>query len=312
MKLTLARNQNDNLLKGWNVIFTNDEIQQLRMWLDEHSNLDDELYRRCAHLLQVGAYDEAVRSAFVLLEERLRQSINGDGMTGTQLVNRAFNSKDGPLSKLLGRNQSEREGLRELYSGAFKLFRNPTAHSAVGYQASDGKEIIGLVNLMLRMLKGAEDLPAANTFPENIENALSKIETAIGATATSRLRVFLHKCIRIGIRPSPTSTQRIHFTKYAMSQLETWENPQPRKSSVFSLNIANERYTISFPTSYYYRYVVGFNVEQLIDELGNLGFSPEGKKQEPTINLRVVNSEKFFESLFELVERVAMELEDTL
>ena len=129
------------------MILTDKEMQQVRQSIEAQAGLDEELLRRCDHLLHVGAVDEAVRSAFVLLEERLRKVAGREDMTGTQLANFAFSAKDGPLAKHLGRTQSEREGLRELYSGAFKLFRNPAAHGAVGYNASDGKAIIGLVNL---------------------------------------------------------------------------------------------------------------------------------------------------------------------
>ncbi len=137
------------------------------------------------------AFDEAVRSAFVLLEERLRECVDGQGMTGVQLANYAFNPTDGPLAKHLGRTRSEREGLRELYSGAFKLFRNPTAHSTVGYDAADGKAIIGLVNLLLRILKRAEDLPSPELFPENLEGMLGGIACIPGEVYESGLEAIV-------------------------------------------------------------------------------------------------------------------------
>jgi len=87
----------------------------------EQAGLDEELVNRCSQLIHLGAFDEAIRSAFVLLEERLRKAVNVDGMTGTNLANHAF-SKDSPLVKHLSRNPSEGEGLRELYSGHSNCF----------------------------------------------------------------------------------------------------------------------------------------------------------------------------------------------
>ena len=75
----------------------------------------------------------------------------------------------------------------ELYSGTFRLFRNPTAHGLVGYSPAEGKAIIGFVNLLLKILKRAEELPPPDMFPENVEKALRKTEEVIGPGAASRL-----------------------------------------------------------------------------------------------------------------------------
>lgn len=178
------------------MILTDDEMRQIRKSLEAQAGLDEGLMQRCDHLIHMGAFDEAVRSAFVLLEERMREAVNGEGMTGVQLANHAFNPEKGPLAKHLGRTASEREGLRELYSGAFKLFRNPTAHGVVGYSAAEGKAIIGLVDLMLKILKRAEELPPPGLFAEYVETALAKAEDSLGPGATSRLRMFLGKCLK--------------------------------------------------------------------------------------------------------------------
>ena len=128
------------------MIFTDKELSQLRDMLETQSGLKPELLQRCGSLIHTGKFDEAIRSAFVLLEEQLRNAVNQDGMTGTRLANYAFSPENGPLAKHLGRTQQEREGLRELYAGAFKMFRNPTAHSFIGYDADEGKAILYLVN----------------------------------------------------------------------------------------------------------------------------------------------------------------------
>ena len=52
----------------------------------EHSGLDETLLERCGNLIQAGNFDEAIRSAFVLLEEQLREATGQEGMTGTKLA----------------------------------------------------------------------------------------------------------------------------------------------------------------------------------------------------------------------------------
>jgi uncharacterized protein (TIGR02391 family) len=295
------------------MILTDEEMQQVRRSIEAQAGLDEELVRRCGHLIHLGAFDEAVRSAFVLLEERLRKAVNEEGMTGTQLANYAFNPTKGALAKHLGRNQSEREGLRELYSGAFRLFRNPTAHGVTGYSAAEGKAIIGLVDLMLKMLKRAEELPPPDLFPENVETALSKIEETIGPGATSRLRMFLGKCLKeIGLKPSASAKQWIAFRRYALYKPDHWDEPRSHSIAVFYLVATGPEYSLYFSTNYYYANVVGFNVDRLIEELTELGFRLRGKNQEPRVELRMHNDQIFFDELFNLVARTADELEETL
>jgi uncharacterized protein (TIGR02391 family) len=292
------------------MILTDKEMQQVRQFIEIQAGLDEELLRRCGHLLHMGTFDEAVRSAFVLLEERLRVVVGQEGMTGTKLANYAF-GQNGPLAKHLGRNQSEREGLRELYSGAFKLFRNPTAHGAVGYEAADGKAIIGLVNLLLNLLGRVEELPPPDLFPENVDNLLEGAEEKIGPGATSRLRVFLGKCVKAGLK-STSAKQWIPFRKYALLERDGWAKPKARPIAVFYLFWDRSGYALSFPTSYYYASVVGFNVDRLIEQLTEIGFRPSGKNQEPRIDLHAHNSQSFFEDLFDLVVQIMDELEETL
>ena len=119
------------------MILTDNEIRQIRHSIEAQAGLNEELLHRCGDLIHIGNFDEAVRSAFVLLEERLRKAAHKKGLTGTTLAQFAFNPQTGPLAKHLGRNMSEREGLRDLYVAAFKLFRNPTAHGIVGLMLSE-------------------------------------------------------------------------------------------------------------------------------------------------------------------------------
>jgi uncharacterized protein (TIGR02391 family) len=294
------------------MILTDLELNRLRETLEAQANLDDDLVQRCANLLHLGAYDEAVRSAFILLEERLREMMGEDGMTGTNLANAAFNTKDGPLAKHLGSNPSEREGLRELYSGAFKVFRNPSAHSAVGYSSSDGKEIIIFVNLLLRILKRAEDLPVSGFFPQNIENTLLLAEKSIGASAASRLRVFLGACMKEGVQPSSSPKQWIPFQKHALFKAPGWTDYKSHKIALFYIVPTGSTLVLHFPINYYYSKVYEFNTDMLVDRLSGLGFYAAGKNGELQADLKTLNNETFFKNLLELICDVADELEGTI
>jgi uncharacterized protein (TIGR02391 family) len=288
-------------------------MEQVRRALEAHAGFDEELLRRCGHLIHLGAFDEAVRSAFILLEERLRKAVGKDDMTGTQLANFAFSPGKGPLAKQLGHTRSEQEGLRELYSGAFKLFRNPTAHGVVEYSSAEGKAILSLVDLLLRLLKRAGELPPPGLFPENLEAALEKVEEAIGPGATSRLHSFLGRCLgELGLRTTRSATHGFPFRRPAMYLSSRWDAPKAHAVAVFYLVVAGQRRDLSFPVNQYHVSVQEFNADRLSEELLDLGFYPRGTNQEPTADLRVYNDQEFFKALFGIVSRVADEFEETL
>lgn len=293
------------------MILTDEEMQQVRRCVEAQAGLDEELVRQCGNLIRMGAFDEAVRSAFVLLEGRLRKAVGKEGMTGVSLANYAFNPTDGPLAKYLAHDQAEREGLRELYSGAFRLFRNPTAHSAVGYTPAEGKAIIGLVDLLLKMLERAEELPPPDLFPDYADKALDEVEGAIGPAAAGRLRVFLGKCVReLGLKIRP-GKQWIPFKKSALYKSDSWDTPRHHSIAVFHLVVSSQEPGLYFATSTY-AHVVGFNVDRLVEALTGLRFQLSGKAQEPIVDLRLYNDQRFFDALFELVKRVTDELGQTL
>lgn len=293
------------------MILTDDEMRKVRESIEAQAGWAEELVRRCGPLIHLGRFDEAVRSAFVLLEERLRKAVGEGGMTGTQLANYAFNPEKGPLAKHLAHTPAEREGLRELYSGAFKLFRNPTAHGVVGYSPAEGRAIIGLVDLMLKMLQRVEELPPPGSLPDNVEDVLSQIEEAIGPGAAGRLRVFLGKCVQMGLTTT-TATKWIPFRRYALYKPDRWDEPKPHPIAVFYLVATGAEHSIWFPTGYYYADVAGFNLDRLVEELTELGFQLAGKDREPRADLRIHNDQIFFDALLAILTRVVEELDETL
>lgn len=293
------------------MILTDDEMKLVRRTIESQSGLDEELLRRSGPLIHMDKFDEAVRSAFVLLEERLREMIDGEGMTGTRLANEAFNPDKGPLARQLGHTQAEREGLRELYSGAFKLFRNPTAHSVVGYSAAEGKAIIGLVNLMLQMLERAEKMPPPGSLPEKAEKAVDYVERSVGAGAASRFRAFLGKSLELDMRLG-RGKHWIPFRRYAFVQYDHWEEPKRYRIPMFYIQARESDSCIRFPLNNYYTLAIGLDIDPIAEELNELGFRPSGSNRNPTVDLAIRNDQAFFDALFDLVARVADEFEETL
>jgi Protein of unknown function (Hypoth_ymh) len=119
--------------------------------------LDAELKQRCLPILGAGAadpklWDSAVRTAGVILEERLRDagSVTDSNAVGRDLVNKVF-GKTGSLAAKFAR-EAERDGYRDLYAGVVGAFRNPSAHRLVDPAPHEGGAYIVFVNLLLKML----------------------------------------------------------------------------------------------------------------------------------------------------------------
>ena len=122
------------------------------------SGFDEALTKRCFPILATGGsdpilWDSAVRTAGVILEERLRDvgSITKPNRTGRDLVNDVFGDKGTLTSKFP--IASERLGYRELYSGIVGTFRNPSAHRFIDPSPEEGGAFIVFVNLLLKKLE---------------------------------------------------------------------------------------------------------------------------------------------------------------
>ncbi len=294
------------------MLLTDAELEHIRLELQAQAGLDAELAQRCGHLVHLGAFDEAVRSAFVLLEERLRKATGVEGMTGTALANRAFNADPGSLALRLTEDKGEREGLRELFSGAFKLFRNPSAHGVVGYTPSEGKAILELVNLLLGILKRVDDHLPPGALPANVESTLTQITAVAGAAAANRLRVFLGKGVRrLGLKPVGSAKQWIAFRRRGLYKSPESESASPSFVPAFYLVNTGELVGIAFSIDYF-RNVVDFDGERVEKALATLGFVPQGKRRDPFADIRTHNDQTFFDSLYDLVASVVDDLEETL
>jgi len=299
------------------MIPTDDDIKAIRQSIEAAAGMDDGLKLRCGPLIYIGAFDEAVRKAFVLLEERLRNVIGKDGLTGVELANNGF-ARDGPLTRRLEGTPDERErlreGLRDLYSGAFKSFRNPAAHGEVKYSSSKGKSIIGLVNLLLTILN--ELPPILPTLPPpplppNVEAALSEAEKLLGTGTASRLRAFVSECIKIGLKSQATGKQWIPFRRYALIQYSHWPKPKPHLVTVFYL-VRGEEIGLRFPVNSYLALVKGLSLSPISQDLQGLGFTPTDQIQDYALALHRSHDQVFFDRLIELVSKLDGELAGTL
>lgn len=126
--------------------------------LPDIKNIDKELKSRCLPILGGGGtdpklWDSAVRTAMVILEERLRDVGQVTNMTkiGRELVREVFRQNSPIASKL--KSDSERSGYQDLFLGIIGTFRNPHAHHLIDPTPENGGVIIGFVNLLLSMLE---------------------------------------------------------------------------------------------------------------------------------------------------------------
>lgn len=126
--------------------------------LADLTNFDDALKERCLPMLGAGAadpmlWDSAVRTAGVVLEERLRDvgKISDPNIIGRDLVNRIF-GQTGTLAKKFV-TPAERDGYRDLFAGVVGIIRNPSAHRLVDPTPEEGGATLAFVNLLLRKLE---------------------------------------------------------------------------------------------------------------------------------------------------------------
>lgn len=103
------------------MFLTNSEMSLIRGAVEAQSGLDPELVERCSNLIHIQAFDEAVRNAFVLLEERMRQILKRENATGFQMAQYAF-SPNGPFTKLLAHSPEFLDNVFEIVAAINKEF----------------------------------------------------------------------------------------------------------------------------------------------------------------------------------------------
>jgi hypothetical protein len=131
--------------------------------LTEVEHLDSELWDRCRLSLSAGgndpkAWDKAVRTATVVLEERLRKlgktEVINPNATGEAIVNIIFAGRSPVLSGKL--DDKQLKAYRDLYAGMMSVFRNSYAHRLIDPNPEVGGAIIVFIDLLLKMLKNID------------------------------------------------------------------------------------------------------------------------------------------------------------
>lgn len=117
-----------------------------------HRRFHTEIEQRVAKHLQNESWDEAVTAAFKVLEERLRVLLKDPHGYGLELILKAFDEKKGVLTNI-DAPFAEREGLKFLFMGSIKYFRNPFAHRFMEVSKDDALDTIIFANSLLSIIE---------------------------------------------------------------------------------------------------------------------------------------------------------------
>jgi hypothetical protein len=115
--------------------------------------IDNELSRSCLGK----SYEDAITSAFRILEVRVRNKINaGADRFGTDLMDDAFHPERGRL--VFGETASERQAVHQLFRSAYMMLRNPPSHRHLEeFSGAEIIEIVMFVDFLLKILGKAAD-----------------------------------------------------------------------------------------------------------------------------------------------------------
>ncbi len=117
--------------------------------------VDPELYQIVASGSPDVGFSDRVRSAFVLLEQRIRAKANlTEHYFSKDLVNEAFAPNKGVLQPV-SPVQAECAGLHHLLYGAFLFYRNPIAHRPVYHDKQSAWQVFHLINHLLNLVEQA-------------------------------------------------------------------------------------------------------------------------------------------------------------
>ncbi len=110
-----------------------------------------ELVKLVDSLFESEEYEAAVFAAFKYLDNHLQKLLNVPAHEnyGETLVNLSFAPNTGVLQ--LNTTQNEQIGLRNFFSGANAIFRNPSAHRFVVYDRETAGAIVATVALMVKI-----------------------------------------------------------------------------------------------------------------------------------------------------------------
>ena len=139
------------------VFETNDELGFSRKYFEyQRSKIVEEYYpsKLCDavyDLMNHGEYESAVLAAFKFLDSHLQTLLNVDGKRyyGEDLINYVFSPNSGVLQ--LQGHPNEQIGIRNFFSGANAIFRNPSAHRFVEYNSTTAEAIVVTVAMLANL-----------------------------------------------------------------------------------------------------------------------------------------------------------------
>jgi uncharacterized protein (TIGR02391 family) len=286
------------------MLLTDNELRLVRQAIETQAGYDGELIARCGPLFSIEAFDNAVQQAFVVLEERLRKALSKERATGRQLIDYGFSS-EGPFTKSLEEDPAEREALKALFTGAFSLYRNPAAHTIVGYDRAEARAIISLVDLLLKRLDRLASMRQPARLHPAAQQALAAIAAANDAQVAARTRAFIGKCLNLGYEIRLTGKQWIPFIKTALAKYDQWPAPRPHQVTAFYLYTSAKDQGLWFPVNQLHTHVVGCDIEQIKSKLKALEFKPTGKYKDYSVSFGQQNSQAFFDAVCELLASIA-------
>lgn len=116
-------------------------------------NLHPLLVKKVKPLFLRGDYDTAIFKAFKTIEVKVRE-IGGYAKSdiGVNLMRKAFSPENGKLTNTHS-EQSEKQGMMDLFAGAIGLFKNPTSHRDIdGISPIEAADYIKVANCLLKMI----------------------------------------------------------------------------------------------------------------------------------------------------------------
>lgn len=116
------------------------------------------LIGKCLDSFKDDRYEEAIFSAYKLVEEEVRNKAGLDADDiGVTLMTKALHPDTGRLVIPSCKVPSEQEGVYNLFKGAIAFFKNPISHRTVDYNDRlMAIEIISLADLLLQILSKAK------------------------------------------------------------------------------------------------------------------------------------------------------------
>lgn len=126
-------------------------------WIGDAGWWDTELLSTCQDNMAVGHYDDAIREAFIIVEERIRELANLQGAGrqehGRGLVFYALNNTKTDFALRLSRRGVDLESARSFIGGIFGLIRNPIMHNLMGHNRDTCVTVLRAANLILRFIE---------------------------------------------------------------------------------------------------------------------------------------------------------------